>query len=106
MNHPVRRTCRHVAVRWPKAGLPSAPVSGGNVTATNCLRRQLTCRSEIQAVTREFTMAMLIENGVGDKDLTAYERANIDRRSAAFRDTRPGTEEVGENRQTGEIPSD
>jgi formate dehydrogenase major subunit len=63
-----------------------------------------TVGSEIQDGYPEFTMAMLVELG-WDKDLTGYER-NMIEWVAGFRDTRPGTDEVGETSQTGEIPSD
>ena len=60
--------------------------------------------SEIQDGYPEFTMQMLQELG-WDADLTPYERAVIEWVSG-FRDTAPGTEEVGETTFTGERPSD
>ncbi|WP_099827287.1 formate dehydrogenase subunit alpha [Oceaniglobus indicus] len=60
--------------------------------------------SEIEDGYPEFTMQMLIDLG-WDGDLTPQERAVIEW-VGGFRDTRPGTEEVGETSQQGDRPSD
>ena len=105
MNHPGSANLYDTSLTVAEGGLPFRARYGVERDGENLLAEgSYTKGSEIQDGYPEFTMAMLRELG-WDKDLTPYEAAMIDW-VAGFRDTRPGTEEVGETSDQGEIPSD
>jgi formate dehydrogenase major subunit len=105
MNHPGSANLYDISLSVAEGGLPFRARYGVERDGDNLLAEgSYTVGSEIQDGYPEFTMAMLVELG-WDKDLTGYER-NMIEWVAGFRDTRPGTDEVGETSQTGEIPSD
>ncbi|MFQ1699696.1 formate dehydrogenase subunit alpha [Loktanella agnita] len=105
MNHPGTANLYDMSLPVAEGGLTFRARFGVERDGDNLLAEGVySVGSEIEDGYPEFTMQMLIDLG-WDGDLTPYERAVIEWVSG-FRDTRPGTEEVGETSQTGEIPSD
>ncbi len=105
MNHPGSPNLYDVSVPVKDGGMGFRARFGVEYEGDNLLAEGVyPVGSEIQDGYPEFTMQMLIDLG-WDGDLTANERGTIEWISG-FRDTRPGTEEVGETSQTGERPSD
>ncbi|KKM03369.1 hypothetical protein LCGC14_1775100, partial [marine sediment metagenome] len=105
MNHPGTANLYDMSMPVAEGGLTFRARFGVERDGENLLAEGVySVGSEIQDGYPEFTMQMLIDLG-WDSDLTDYERAVIEWVSG-FRDTRPGTEEVGETTMTGERPSD
>ncbi|WP_297781505.1 formate dehydrogenase subunit alpha [uncultured Roseovarius sp.] len=105
MNHPGTANLYDMSLPVSQGGLTFRARFGVEREGDNLLAEGVySAGSEIQDGYPEFTMQMLVDLG-WDGDLTAQERAVIDW-VAGFRDTRPGTEEVGETSQQGELPSD
>ncbi|EAQ26379.1 MULTISPECIES: formate dehydrogenase subunit alpha [unclassified Roseovarius] len=105
MNHPGTANLYDMSLPVSQGGLTFRARFGVEREGDNLLAEGVySAGSEIQDGYPEFTMQMLVDLG-WDGDLTAQERAMIDW-VAGFRDTRPGTEEVGETSQQGELPSD
>ena len=105
MNHPGTANLYDMSIPVAEGGLTFRARFGVERDGDNLLAEGVYSKgSEIQDGYPEFTMQMLVDLG-WDVDLTPYERSMIEYVSG-FRDTRPGTEEVGETSQTGQIPSD
>ncbi|WP_179381588.1 formate dehydrogenase subunit alpha [Jannaschia marina] len=105
MNHPGTANLYDMSLPVAEGGLTFRARFGVERDGENLLAEGVaSVGSEIEDGYPEFTMQMLIDLG-WDGDLTPYERGMIEWVSG-FRDTRPGTEEVGETSQQGEIPSD
>ncbi|MGX0975760.1 formate dehydrogenase major subunit [Roseovarius sp. MBR-51] len=105
MNHPGTANLYDMSLPVSQGGLTFRARFGVEYEGDNLLAEGVySAGSEIQDGYPEFTMQMLMDLG-WDGDLTAQERGTIDW-VAGFRDTRPGTEEVGETSQQGELPSD
>ena len=105
MNHPGTANLYDLSLPVADGGLTFRARFGVERDGENLLAEGVaTVGSEIQDGYPEFTMQMLQDLG-WDEDLTPYERSVIEWVSG-FRDTQPGTEEVGETTFTGERPSD
>ena len=105
MNHPGTANLYDLSMPVAEGGLTFRARFGVEYEGENLLAEGVyTVGSEIEDGYPEFTMQMLQDLG-WDEDLTQFERATIEWVSG-FRDTRPGTEEVGETTFTGERPSD
>ena len=105
MNHPGTANLYDLSMPVAEGGLTFRARFGVERDGDNLLADGVySVGSEIKDGYPEFTMQMLIDLG-WDGDLTANERSMIEW-VAGFRDTRPGTGEVGETSQQGEIPSD
>ncbi|WP_223423996.1 formate dehydrogenase subunit alpha [Tateyamaria pelophila] len=105
MNHPGTANLYDMSLPVAEGGLTFRARFGVERDGENLLADGVySVGSEIQDGYPEFTMQMLIDLG-WDGDLTPRERAEIEFVSG-FRDTRPGTAEVGEQSQQGPYPSD
>ncbi len=105
MNHPGTANLYDLSMPVAEGGLTFRARFGVEYEGENLLAEGVhTVGSEIEDGYPEFTMQMLQDLG-WDEDLTQFERATIEWVSG-FRDTRPGTEEVGETTFTGERESD
>lgn len=105
MNHPGSANLYDMSIPVAEGGMGFRARFGVERDGDNLLAEGVyPVGSEIQDGYPEFTMQMLVDLG-WDGDLTGYERAMIEW-VGGFRGTRPGTDEVGETSQQGEIPSD
>ncbi|WP_299818104.1 formate dehydrogenase subunit alpha [uncultured Jannaschia sp.] len=105
MNHPGTANLYDMSMPVAEGGLTFRARFGVERDGENLLAEGVaTPGSEIEDGYPEFTMQMLQDLG-WDADLTPYERAMIEWVSG-FRDTRPGTPEVGEVEFQGERPTD